>query len=562
MPTDKELEQTAAQLASFRTASEQHHATLTEVTEKYSALMDDYKRLRSDYEEERDSRERYKQMARGQERNPFVLVLIDGDGYIFDDDLVSKGADGGQEAARLLNDVVKRSLRSRGLDHCRVMVRVYANLAGLSKTLSKAKLAGPEKRSLAPFTASFTRSNDLFDFVDAGELKENADFKIRALFRQFVENVQCRHIYFAGCHDSGYLGELEQYHGNRDRITLVRNHAFHHEFTKLGMRVEDFPNIFRTLPLDEQPYARPSFTRAAEPPALPAASPADNSASICAFFQKGICKYGRGCKFLHVKASANGHSASAEHAGTTLSDIRSWRQSSSGEQSNVPFQLSHLAKNDNEFMSGNTYDTVVAIKQTQTNFATSLPHSESIPRNQVPVNKHQHRLDAYIPNPPPEERAAFTSRCAVRKLCNNHHILGNCPNTHNCEYDHSAASPAILNCLEQVVRNSPCPRRGTCRNIACLHGHICQKAECRYRGGKLFCKIPAASHDEDLNVVEFVPGFAPRGGSDETQSLGGRSGSTPPRAGSRTLVDDSDNEPERGEGASLGLTDNDVAPPF
>lgn len=62
------------------------------------------------------------------------------------------------------------------------MVRVYANLSGLSKALSKVKLAGPEKRSLAPFVANFNRSNDLFDFVDAGELKENADLKIRAMF--------------------------------------------------------------------------------------------------------------------------------------------------------------------------------------------------------------------------------------------------------------------------------------------------------------------------------------------------------------------------------------------
>lgn len=107
MLSEKELDQTAAKLADFRTASEQHHATLTEVLEKYTTLMDDYKRLRSDYEEERDSRERYKQMARGQERNPFVLVLIDGDRYVFDDDLISGGPEGGQRAAQLLNDAVK-----------------------------------------------------------------------------------------------------------------------------------------------------------------------------------------------------------------------------------------------------------------------------------------------------------------------------------------------------------------------------------------------------------------------------------------------------------------------
>lgn len=86
MLSEKDMEQAAQQLASFRAENGRHQTTLTEMLEKYTALIEDYKRLKSDYEEERDSRERYKQMARGQERNPFVLVLIDGDGYIFDED--------------------------------------------------------------------------------------------------------------------------------------------------------------------------------------------------------------------------------------------------------------------------------------------------------------------------------------------------------------------------------------------------------------------------------------------------------------------------------------------
>lgn len=59
------------------------------------------------------------------------------------------------------------------------MVRIYANVLGLSKTLGHAGLVGREARSLAPFTSSFTRSEDLFDYVDAGDKKEGADHKIR-----------------------------------------------------------------------------------------------------------------------------------------------------------------------------------------------------------------------------------------------------------------------------------------------------------------------------------------------------------------------------------------------
>lgn len=59
------------------------------------------------------------------------------------------------------------------------MVRIYSNVLGLSKSLARVGLVGNEARSLSHFTASFTRSEDLFDYVDAGDKKEGADHKIR-----------------------------------------------------------------------------------------------------------------------------------------------------------------------------------------------------------------------------------------------------------------------------------------------------------------------------------------------------------------------------------------------
>ena len=78
---DKEIEAASSQLAAYR-----KDGTLNDILARYETLLGDYKRLKSDYEEEREARERWKQQARGQERNPFVLVLVDADGYIFDDD--------------------------------------------------------------------------------------------------------------------------------------------------------------------------------------------------------------------------------------------------------------------------------------------------------------------------------------------------------------------------------------------------------------------------------------------------------------------------------------------
>ena len=183
------------------------------------------------------------------------------------------------------------------------MVRIYANLVGLSKALNRVRLAGAEKRSLAPFFANFSRSYPLFDFVDSGELKENADAKMRGMLQLFADNAQCKHIWFAGCHDVGYINDLTPYDGNRDRITLVRRNAFHPEFSKLRMRVEDFPNLFRSSPLDGQPLvhrSHPSATahRGTLPQSLDNSS--EEAAKVCYYFQKGKCQYGNGCKNLHV----------------------------------------------------------------------------------------------------------------------------------------------------------------------------------------------------------------------------------------------------------------------
>ena len=117
---DNELAETSAQLDNIRQANSKHQETLAEVLGKYGALIESYKRLKSDYEEERESRERYKQLARGQERNPFVLVLVDGDGYIFDDDLVSNVRAQGKLLGKLLRDRLSThqfvgSIRGQGL---------------------------------------------------------------------------------------------------------------------------------------------------------------------------------------------------------------------------------------------------------------------------------------------------------------------------------------------------------------------------------------------------------------------------------------------------------------
>ncbi|CAJ2510920.1 Uu.00g065450.m01.CDS01 [Anthostomella pinea] len=494
MLNEKDIDDAAQQLAEFRQTN-----TLSSILESYTELIASYKRLKSDYEEEREGRERYKQMARGQERNPFVLVLIDGDGYVFSEDQVTAGAEGGTRAAQQLNDTIKTSLRRKGLESCDIMVRVYANLVGLSKTLSKAGLCGPEKRSLAPFTSSFTRSYGLTDFVDAGELKENADFKLRAMLRLYAENAQCKHIYFAACHDVGYVSELTPYRGCRDRFTLVRTPGllFHEEFAKLSLDIEELPGVFRAAKFDGPPaYPRPISTHQTVPAAQ------SESQKVCSFFAIGKCRYGKTCKNLH--------------AGTKTMTPRSTMES--------PFSSHHLSRttrSDDESTNGfgrlsfnppTHYGTKNGMTDTsllKIDPASQLPKKENIPTSYVAINESQQRLDPYIPPPSPTASSLLKDRSVGRKICNNKQLTDSCPNE-KCEYDHDPLPEELKPALEWLARSLPCPRREKCRNASCVQGHICQNPDCKHRGGRAFCRLFYTMHQTDLTFDRCVPGMTHR----------------------------------------------------
>lgn len=91
-------------------------------------------------------------------------------------------------AARKLNDAIDRYLDQNvpKAHSRRVIVRIYANVTNLSKQLGRLKLTGLEKRSVADFTAGFTRAMSLFDFVDTLD-EEGTKFKIRGTVAECSE---------------------------------------------------------------------------------------------------------------------------------------------------------------------------------------------------------------------------------------------------------------------------------------------------------------------------------------------------------------------------------------
>lgn len=68
------------------------------------------------------------------------------------------------------------------------------------------------------------------------------------MFRLFADNSQCKHIFFGGCHDTGYLSLLTPYIGRRDRITLLRAGSFHSEYETLDLPIAELRSVFVTSP--------------------------------------------------------------------------------------------------------------------------------------------------------------------------------------------------------------------------------------------------------------------------------------------------------------------------
>ncbi|KAK8152911.1 hypothetical protein BKA80DRAFT_314074 [Phyllosticta citrichinensis] len=321
---------------SFRMANTQHHESLQEVLRKYEVLVEDYRRLKSDYEEERDGRERYKKQARGHEKNPFALVLIDGDDYIFSNDLLSAGAQGGAQAAHLLRAKLTKIVAKIGQpEECEVLVRIYCNADGLFSAL------GEEAAQITPFMSAFNGAEPFFEFVDVYDgTSESASRKVEETFFLFAESTQCRHILFAGCHDARYMPLLSPHLGRSDRVTLLTAGKSASEYQSLGLSQVELGPIFRggiSVPIDDSltikgaankrtqsssSASRPTTTTVT-PLAISSTAITSTTTSIAGdnfepqqgictrFMKKGTCKIGTKCKYAHPRRDSGGPEGNA-----------------------------------------------------------------------------------------------------------------------------------------------------------------------------------------------------------------------------------------------------------
>lgn len=184
------LQDVESMLQRFRATDFQREQLLQHLAQDVFETRKELRTVQSDLDDERHTRREWKRKAEeatAAVERKYSVVLVDGDGYIFQKALYQAVASsGGSKAANDLYTEVVDHLQEQGLlssnvSHYDVVVNVYANKVGLARALVNAGyLEHPAQ--LDQFFYSFSQGQRLFQFIDCGPGKERADAKLRGTF--------------------------------------------------------------------------------------------------------------------------------------------------------------------------------------------------------------------------------------------------------------------------------------------------------------------------------------------------------------------------------------------
>ncbi|KAF7955191.1 uncharacterized protein EAE97_000450 [Botrytis byssoidea] len=188
-----------------------------------------------------------------QNRNPYIIALVDADGMIFNQDLINQGLEGGKKAANLLRASILEQCSGPQTEEIEIMAKVCGNYTGLSKALMRdGTLESFEK--FKEFTLGFTQGKAHFDFIDVGHGKERADSKIKECIRWHLRNWNCKQLLLGISFDSGYAPFLDEVitQDDRNRITIMEGPPIVRELSAIGLRTLKFEHIFRSQKLTDR----------------------------------------------------------------------------------------------------------------------------------------------------------------------------------------------------------------------------------------------------------------------------------------------------------------------
>ncbi|KAH6704253.1 hypothetical protein BKA61DRAFT_618216 [Leptodontidium sp. MPI-SDFR-AT-0119] len=440
--------------------------------------------LKMDLEDQSNSRKRYQLRASNLEdqkrkmeqiidKDPYVVVLIDGDGSKFLDELLRDPVSGAAEAAQRLRQKIKDYLMDTplGAMDVPILVRVFANLNDLARSLRFSNVI-ESADDMRTFAENFTNSRAEFDFVNVGRGKENADSKMRKMFSHFLKNYQCKKIFFAGCHDNGYLHDLREHVGDpnaKDRIVLVETTAAEPGFLNLGFPMIRLDTVFRSEPLGNERKNKPEIFRTRQSSeSLDTATPPDitSTPSPSLSASKTATSAPPSVPTASFSTSGNG--------GTSIKYPSSYATAGGSGHQNIVVQT---AKSKN-------------------------------PKT-IEYNELGHRLDppVQVPlktNPSQASYKAKLDRIRPSSFCNNFYLAGKCKWGSDCDRDHGTKlTPGEIAIHRYRARTSPCPSGADCDDYDCPLSHHClndphcTRPDCKFKTSR--------NGDLHLSQEELVP---------------------------------------------------------
>ncbi|QIW96506.1 hypothetical protein AMS68_002024 [Peltaster fructicola] len=403
---------------------------------------------------------------RAQDKEPFILFLIDGDNTLFLDKYLSRGHQGGREAARDLAHEIECFLH-RDSSLClewKIVVRIYWNLRGLSKVFTRLRLG--ESDTLRAFCRAFNKERPLFECIDAGDDKEAADTKIRANFELHWHNSNCKQIVLAASGDRGYVAFLRQYvpyAGQPTRLTLLEALPFSADFACLSKRFRCIQfSVFRRERLFPETRPLPR-TRAfdKQDPQL------DNGNTSSARQPPATTEVNKSQSHDAKTPPLRQLASAAPTHGATGRDVEC-----NTTKSEVP---------------ASTIATSPAAQD-----AAADPGQSPLSVIKLRYNIRNQRIDV-TPADVPYDKAGLRSR----KLCNRFY-LSKCANR-QCGRNHDSELDAEeLRVLEVYAKCLPC-RTLYCSDPTCVSGHQCPNGQaCRSQQS---CKFSEVMHSVDTNIV-------------------------------------------------------------
>ncbi|KAH6913434.1 hypothetical protein BKA70DRAFT_1262862 [Coprinopsis sp. MPI-PUGE-AT-0042] len=245
---------------------------MADVTRSYGDLQRKHNKLLKAFEE-------LKKSPRSSIEAHRIVVLVDGDGALFNFELIEQGKAGGGKAATKIMESIKSYSDSGHRDE--TWVYVFLNKKGLRALFQRHKRP-TAMEELDDFIVGMNEAAKTIMVVDVGQKKEAADSKIKALLESEVRSLETRKVFFAGSHDNGYVTELRAQvtAGFKEKLVLIPSYtAVASGYKELNLPTLNIPGLFMLEKLPYAPHARSKPTATTVGSNARLRSPTANSSS-------------------------------------------------------------------------------------------------------------------------------------------------------------------------------------------------------------------------------------------------------------------------------------------